>query len=167
MRWADAVTHRTAAFTNNVELANLTGAAFNGMANQAEEEMTDKMVVALDNLANAAVKKNGTIEILGKANLALTKAVADHDTRLFALTTAITKLSNQCSKSGGSRGGGGGGPTADQSVFDPLDYCWSHGYKCKYGHSSATCNKKEPGHRVTTKRGDIQGGAIWNQDWKT
>ena len=168
MGWADAVTHWTAAFASKVELAKLTGAAFNGMANQAEEEMADKMVVALDNLANAAVEKNGTIETLVKANLALTKAVADRDTSLLALTTAITKFSNQRSKGGGGGGGGGGGsgPTADQSAFDPLGYCWSHGYKCKHGHSSATCNKKKPGHQVTAKRGDTQGGATWNQDWK-
>ena len=63
--------------------------------------MADKMVVALDNLANAAVEKNGTIETLVKANLALTKAVADRDTSLLALTTAITKFSNQRSKGGG------------------------------------------------------------------
>ena len=125
MGWADAVTHWTAAFASKVELTKLTGAAFNGMANQAEEEMADKMVVALDNLANAAVEKNGTIETLVEANLALAKAVADRDTSLLALTTAITKFSNQRSKGcgGGGGGGGGSGPTADQSAFDPLGYC--------------------------------------------
>ena len=175
MGWANAVTHWTEAFASKVELAKITGVAFSGMANQAEEEMADKMVVALDNLANAAVEKNCTIESLVKANLALTKAVADRDTSLLALTTAITKLSNQRSKGGGggsgSGGGGGGpasggGPAVDPAVFDPMGYCWSHGYKCKHGHSSATCNKRKTGHQVTTKRGDIQGGATWNVDWK-
>ena len=94
--------------------------------------------------------------------------MADRDTSLLALTIAITKFSNQRSKGGGGGGGGGGGsgPITDQSAFDPLGYCWSHGYKCKHGHSSATCNKKKPGHQVTAKRGDTQGGATWNQDWK-
>ena len=58
MGWADAVTHWAAAFASKAELAKLTGAAFNGMANQAEKEMADKMVVALDNLVNAAVENN-------------------------------------------------------------------------------------------------------------
>ena len=127
------------------------------------------MVTALDNLANAAVEKNGTIESLVKANLALTKAVAERESNLQALTTAITKLSNQRSKGGDSGSGGGGatvgGPAVDPAVFDPLGYCWSHGYKCKHGHSSATCNKKKAGHQDTAKRGDIQGGATWNVDW--
>ena len=98
-----------------MELAKLTGAVFNEMANQAEEEMADKMVVALNNLANAAVEKNGTIETLVKANFALTKEVANRDTSLLTLNTAITKFGNQRSKDdgGGGGGGGGGGPTAD------------------------------------------------------
>ena len=165
MGWAAAVTHWTEAFASKVELTKITGVAFNGMANQAEEVMADKMVTALDNLANAAVEKNSTIESLVKANLALTKAVAEREANLQALTTAITKLSNQRSKGGGSGGGGGGAP-AGGPVFDPLGYCWSHGYKCKHGHSSATCNKKKTGHQDTAKRGDIQGGATWNVDWK-
>ena len=172
MGWAAAVTHWTEAFASKVELAKITGVAFNGMANQAEEVMADKMVSALDNLANAAVEKNSTIESLVKANLALTKSVSDRDANLQALTTAITKLSNQRSKGGGGGGGGSGGgassggPAVDPVVFDPLGCCWSRGYTCKHGHSSATCNKKKAGHQVTTKRGDIKGSATWNVDWK-
>ena len=124
--------------------------------------MANKIVVALDNLANAVVEKNGTIETLVKANLALTKAVADRDTSLIALTTAITKFSNQSSKGGG----GDCVTTDDPAVFNPMGYCWSRGYTYKHGHSSATCNKKKTGNQVTAKRGGIQGGVTWNQDWK-
>ena len=122
MGWANTVTHWMTAFTSKVELAKLTGATFNEMTNQAEEEMADKIVVALDNLANAVVKKDGTIKILVKATLALTKAVADRDTSILTLTTAITNFSNQRSKGGSSGGGGGSGgsPTADQSAFSPI-----------------------------------------------
>ncbi|KAL7523808.1 hypothetical protein ACHAXR_000338 [Thalassiosira sp. AJA248-18] len=52
--WAAWKTHWTAAFQEKRELIKLTGTAFNEMANQAEEaQMGDKMVSALDNLANA------------------------------------------------------------------------------------------------------------------
>ena len=45
MGWADAVTHWTETFASKVELAKLTGVAFNGMASQADEEMAEKIVV--------------------------------------------------------------------------------------------------------------------------
>ena len=49
---------------------------------------------------------------------------------------------------------------------NPMCYCRSHGYKYKHRHSSAICNKEKTGHQVTAKRGDIQGGTIWNQNCK-
>ena len=88
--WDDAVRHCTTAFTSNMELLKLTGAASNGMANQGAEEMAGKMVVTLENLANAGVEKNGPIKTLVKATLVLTKAVADRNTNLIALTTVNT-----------------------------------------------------------------------------
>ena len=168
MGWADAVTHCTVAFASKVELTKSTGVAFNGMANQAKEEMDNNMVVTLDNLVNASVKKNGTIETFVKANLALTKAVAKCNTSLLALTILITKFSNQYSKGEGgvSGGGGGAGPTVDPAVFESMRYCLSHGYTYKHGHNSAMCKKRKTGRQGNAKQGDIQGGTTWNVDWK-
>ena len=50
------------------------------MANQAEEEMANNMVLALNNLVNAAIGKTGIIKTLVKAILALAKEVANRDT---------------------------------------------------------------------------------------
>ena len=108
MGWGNAVTHPPAVFASKVELAKITGVVSNRMNNQDEEEMVHKLVVALENLANANVGKNGTIETLFEANLALVKAVTNHNTSLLAFTTAITNLSNQRSK-GCVDGGGGRG----------------------------------------------------------
>ena len=49
--------------------------------------------------------------------------------------------------------------------MDAVGYCWSHGYKVKLGHSSATCTRKKPGHQDTATRTDIMGGMTANKNW--
>ena len=72
--WGSWKTHWTAAFQDKRELVKLTGITFNGMANKAQEaDMGDKVVSALDNLANAAVQRNDTFEQLVKSNTTLTE----------------------------------------------------------------------------------------------
>jgi hypothetical protein len=132
MRWDVPFIHRTTAFASKEELVKITGVTVSGMANQAKEEMADNMVVALNNLTNAAVEKNGTIKTLVKATLALTKAVDSHNTSLLTLTPTLTKLSNQCYKGDNNSGDGGGGsssggPAVDPAVFNPTGYYWSYG----------------------------------------
>ena len=90
MGWDTPVIHRTTAFASKEELVKITGVTVSGMANQAKEEMANNMVVALDNLTNAAVEKNGTIKTLVKATLALTKAVDGHNTSFITLTPTLT-----------------------------------------------------------------------------
>ena len=93
--WAAWKTHWTAAFQEKCELIKLTGNYFNGMANQAEEnQMGDKMVSALDNLANAAVQRNDTFEQLVKANATLTKSVESQQAEIKRLLTIVTALSS-------------------------------------------------------------------------
>ena len=106
------------------------------MANQAEEaQMGDKMVSALDNLANAAVQRNDTFEQLVKANATLTKTIESQQAEIKRLLTIITALSssrqNQPPKAS-SEGDGN---------WDKKGYCFWHGFKVKHGHSSETCDK--------------------------
>ena len=72
--WPNWKTHWTEAFIKKRELIRLTGNSFNLMANQDQEEaaMGDKMVNALENLANAAVQRNDTVEQLVATNKTLT-----------------------------------------------------------------------------------------------
>ena len=72
--WPNWKTHWTEAFIKKRELIQLTGNSFNGMENQAQKEavMGDKMVTALDNLANVAVHRNDTVEQLVATNKTLT-----------------------------------------------------------------------------------------------
>jgi hypothetical protein len=174
--WPNWKTHWTAAFQDKRELVKLTGIAFNGMANSAQEsELGDKMVSALDNLANAAVQKNDTFEQLVLSNKTLTESIRSQQDEIKKLLAIITALSTSDRESGrtpsgggktstapGASGGGGGIP------WDPVGYCWSHGFKVKMSHSSATCANKKEGHdsHLNAKRGDEQGGCKWNEKWK-
>ena len=49
--------------------------------------------------------------------------------------------------------------------MDPVGYCWSHGYKVKLGHCSATCTRKKPGHQIEATRTNIMGGSTANKNW--
>ena len=51
------------------------------------------------------------------------------------------------------------------SQMDPVGYCWSHGYKVKQGHNSATCTRKKPGHQDAATRTNIMGGSTTNKNW--
>ena len=129
-------------------------------------EIRNTMVVALDNLANAAVQKNDTVDWLVISNLSLFASLAARYTDIDRLLTAITNLSSE----GGGGGGGGGGSNNGKftgTPWDPIGYLWTYGYKVRVGHSSATCNKRKDGHdaHLTAKRGDIQGGCEWNRTW--
>ena len=121
------------------ELVRLICIAYNGMANQAADmEMVSTMVVALDNIANAAIQKNDTVERLVISNSYLSTSLAARNTKIARLLTVITNLST-----GGGGGGGGGGINNGKvtgAPWDPMGYCWTHGFKVRGGHISATCN---------------------------
>ena len=89
------------------------------------------MITEIDNLVNAAVQKNNTIERLIIANKALTESLADRDVECARLLTIITSLFSGRVASGGSsdssddRSGGGGDDEKPQ--WDPDEYFWIHG----------------------------------------
>ena len=90
------------AFLEKRELVRLTGIAYNGMSNQAQEmEMGNTMVVALGNLANAAVQKNDTVKQLVISNTSLSSSLVARNTKISHLLAVTTNLSTV----GGSRGG--------------------------------------------------------------
>ena len=137
------------------------------MANQAEEmEMGNTMVVALDNLENAAVQNNYTVDWLVISNSSLSASLAARNTEIAWLLTVITNLST----GGGGVGGGGGGINnvkATCAPWDPMGYCWTHIFKVCVGYISAMCNKCKDRHgaHLSAKRGDIQRGCEWNKNW--
>ena len=155
-------------FLEKRELVRLTGIAYNRMVNQAADmEMDNTMVVALDNLANATFQKNDTVERFLISNSYLSASLAAHDTDIARILNVITNLST----GGGGGGGGGSGSNnskATSAPWDPMGYCCTHGFKVRFGHISASCEKRKDRHdaHLTAKRGEIQGVCEWNKNWK-
>jgi hypothetical protein len=87
----------------------------------AEAKQAAMMACSLDNLANAALQKNDTVEHLVRANERLAKALADAN-------AAIAQLHLQAPASAAS-GGSGVRPThwaASKPEWDSQGYCWLH-----------------------------------------
>ena len=63
-------------------------------------------------------------------------------------------------RGGRSSGTAATGSNADNpGNKDPNGYCWTHGYRVAYGHSSATCRHQATDHKTTATRADTQGGS--------
>ena len=165
--WATWKSHWTDAFQEKRELIKLTGTAFNGMngmanqAREAEEAMGEQMVTALDNLANAAVQKNDTVEQLVKSNSTLTLTIKSQQEEIKRLHDILSNLST-----------GKPAPTPktpDYTKYNKNGYCFWHGYKVQHGHSSSTCAKGKAANdyeqHKNAKRGDEQGGSTINKNW--
>ena len=54
----------------------------------------------------------------------------------------------------------------DDALYDPEGYCWTHGFKCKKGHNSATCGTPHVGHKRGATRKNIMGGLLANEEWR-
>ena len=131
-------------------------------ANQAaaEAEQAAMMARSLDNLANAALQKNDTVEHLVRANKRLAKALADANAAIAQLHLPAT--ASAASGSSGVR------PThwaTSPPEWDPQGYCLLHGCKVKRGHSSATCANRKAGHDTTATCADTKGGSGANKVW--
>ena len=139
---------------------------------QADDDMGDRMVNALNSLANAAVLKTETCETLLATNKKLTQELS----RLASIIQTLTiqhrfnsgSNNTNIEVGGGGAGGGAirgtGGPATNQP-WDPHGYCWSHGFKVRIGHSSGTCNNRKAGHVETAMRKKTMRGVKWNSTW--
>ena len=75
--WLHWKTHWTTVFNEQRDISRLTGGMFLHQANAAvdDAQWSSQMITSLDNLANAAVQKNDTVEHLVLANKLLTDTV--------------------------------------------------------------------------------------------
>ena len=102
---------------------------FDGMANAATSAgMGNNMITAFDNLANAAVQKNDTVEMLVVANKSLTDSLAARDKECARLLAIITVLStgrgaSVCGSGGGGGDGGEGDGNGMKPLWNPDGYC--------------------------------------------
>ena len=49
-------------------------------------------------------------------------------------------------------------PTGPKQAWDPMGYCWSHGFKVRCEHTGKTCTKRADGHKEEAMRGNTMGG---------
>ncbi len=99
------------------------------------------------------------LQQLTAANLALTNSVA-------TLTATNKKLVEAAAR----RVPGtpqGTGKTSGKGKSFPGNYCWTHGYKCGKGHTSATCLFPAAGHRKDAMLANIFGGSVKDKGWDT
>ncbi|KAL7479399.1 hypothetical protein ACHAW6_005131 [Cyclotella cf. meneghiniana] len=75
--WLNWKHHWTAAFNKQQDISRLTGGTVMSQANAAVEDAqwSSRMISSLDNLANAAVKKNNTVKKLVVVNKQLTDTI--------------------------------------------------------------------------------------------
>jgi len=97
-------------------------------------------------------------------NASLTASVAALTASVTALTAAYTLLANNH---------GATAPTTQQPrerkklILDPNGYCWTHGYRVKVGHTSATCTGKRAGHQDAATWANPMGGSTYNMNNST
>jgi hypothetical protein len=85
--WNNWTTHWTAAFAETRDINRMTDGN-RAFAHQAatEAKQAARMVTSLNNLANAAIQKNNTVEKLVAANECLAKALADANATIACLS---------------------------------------------------------------------------------
>ena len=112
------------------------------VTHQAPEQ--SHLTEALDNLALATSNDRNIIAQLPKANADLTATNQQLVSQMAEAVNALKVLMENDVKREKER---------CQRVktynekFDPNGYCWSHGYKVTYDHSSCTCTAKKSGHK--------------------
>jgi hypothetical protein len=114
------------------------------------------MAALLDNLANASIQKNNTIDKLVMTNQQQAKIIAN-------LTEAIAKLTGSPPME--QQLGSANPPhwRATKPAWDPTGYCWMHSFWVKVGHSSASCSFPKEGHCMDATRINTKGGSNLGQ----
>jgi hypothetical protein len=164
--WAAWKTAYLAAYKKRANRLRATrGADFLGQANLAHTTTLNPGLLAsidntVDNLTSAATNKKAILKQLITPNSSLASSNS-------TLTNQVITLRDQFAakaRDGSGRGGGSNDPNKKRGP-DPAGYCWSHGYRVGYGHTSHTCSNPKEGHQPTTTRNNIMGGSITNKDW--
>ena len=115
----------------------------------------------LDNLASAASTERTTLNQLVESNASLTSTIAQLTASVTALTAAYTLIATKSPTS--PPPAAGTSATRPKIGLDPTGYCWTHGYRVKLGHSSATCTNKAEGHHISATRANTMGGSTKNK----
>ncbi len=88
--WPNWKAHWTVAFTKMCDINRMTAGESTFGANAVEEEEQGRLIaLALDNLANASIQKNLTINSLVAINAQLTQALADMQIAMACMSPPV------------------------------------------------------------------------------
>jgi hypothetical protein len=130
--WPNCKIHWTAAFAKMHDINRMTARETSFGANQATKlEQAQYMSSSLNNLANASIQKNTTINNLVAANATLIKAIADIQLSIAQMCAAGVPTSHATTSPA---------PSTEAYVcpshwstikpaWDKIGYCWSHSFK--------------------------------------
>ncbi len=147
-----------------------------------EEQQAQQITMSLDNLANALIQKNGTINNLVASNAQLAQALQDMQTAMVrvVLSGQAQTYPSQAptwwptppavvvpSAAPPATAPAAAGPQPAhwgraKPAWDKQGYCWYHGHKVKVRHTSATCSFRSAGHQAGPTRTNIMGGSSYN-----
>ena len=123
----------------------------------------------LDNLAAAATTERTTLAQLIENNATLTASVTSLTASVASLTSAYTILAagnNNAPKLTGSNKQQPRNSDRKPSYLAVDGYCWTHGYRVRKGHDSASCKDKAEGHKDAATRSNTMNGSTANKGWE-
>ena len=149
--------------------AGNAGTAHAAMAvEQVEDPITPETFARLDgyldNLAAAATTERTTLTQLIENNASLTASVTSLTASVASLTAAYALLAaGKASNSTATTPTTGASRTRAKPAVN--GYCWTHGFRVKVGHDSATCKHKGEGHKDAATRANTMNGSNANKGW--
>ena len=120
----------------------------------------------LDNLAAAATTERTTLSQLIENNATLTANVTSLTASVASLTATYAILAAGKPPARAPAATAAARP-ARPSYLAANGYCWTHGYRVRIGHDSATCKDKGDGHKDGATRANTMGGSNNNKGWDT
>jgi hypothetical protein len=152
-------------------------------ANAMEEEQQVQQITAfLDNLVNASIQKNATIDNLVVSNAQLAQVLQDMQAAIVHMFPSgqVQPCPNQAPTWWSTPPAVVAPPAAPlapalavegprpahwgmvKPAWDKQDYCWSHRHKVKVGHTSTTCSSQHAGHQPGATGINTMGRSSYN-----
>ena len=131
------------------------------------QDTYDKLDGYLNNIAAAATNDGKLLERMVESNTCLASYVTSLTASVASLTAAYTLLANKITPEATQRPQKMQQKRPERVKAAANGYCWTHGFRVREGHTSATCTGKAEGHKNTATRANTMGGSNANKGWDT
>jgi hypothetical protein len=135
----------------------------------ALESAMDNLVAVMSSDRNAIDEIIATNAMLAEQNkvkdTTIARMAAENANLVLIMTKMVGNKPVTEKWTGTTKDGGQKLKNPDDTPFDPNGYCWTHGYRVHFDHSSAQCKWKKDGHIVCATRANNMGGSQKNKDW--